>query len=84
MPTRAEAETAVQASFDLQTWLCDRLSEKRTTYPRVTITMLGRSGLAKRNAWNGKIKRFAEIEADAEAHWGTTFAQWHADLVANI
>ena len=81
---RAEAELAVVATKALQTWLCDLLCAKRTTYRRVTIMMLGSAGLNKRGAWNGQIKQFAEQEADSEVHWQTDFATWHTALVASM
>ena len=68
-PTYQEAVSALKLSHEFATFLFDRLSEKRNTFPRICLHTLAQSGLMKRGVWGGKIKHFAEDEAPKEPDW---------------
>lgn len=68
-PTYSEASAALKSSNDFATFLFEQLSDKRTTFPRISIHILGQPGLMKRGKWGGKIKHFAENDAQQEKDW---------------
>jgi hypothetical protein len=80
-PSRSEAESAIDSVFSLQAFAFDRLTAKRTTYPRTTLMTVAESGLRRRGLWSGGIKRFAENDARTEPSWRQAFREWH-DVVS--
>ena len=64
LPTRAAAAAAVDAAFEAQKFLMDRLAEKRYRYPLCAYIFLGGIGLEKRGLLNRRItRRFDDIAA---------------------
>jgi hypothetical protein len=80
--SRVEAEKAVRAAHELETFAFNRLAAHRHRYPRATLMCLAEAGLAKRGAWNGQIKRFNQEVASTEPNWALSFAAYRKDLVA--
>lgn len=68
-PTHLEAASALKSSHEFATFLFDRVSEKRNTFPRICLHTVAPSGLTKRGVWGGKIKHFHENEAQKETDW---------------
>ncbi len=68
-PTHQEAESALKSSHDFATFLFDQISHKRSTFPRICLHTVAQSGLLKRGVWGGKIRHFAENEAQKERDW---------------
>ncbi len=68
-PSHEEAVAALNSSKKFSTFLFDRLAEKNTTFPRICIHSLAKSGLSRRGKWKGKIKYFAENDAQQEKDW---------------
>lgn len=58
-----------------------RLIDRRNAYKRVTLMVLGKPGLERYGMWSGKIKRFAEEEADEEPRWDESFRAWHDEVI---
>lgn len=80
-PKRQEAVAAYQQSLDAQTFLLDRLADRRAKYPRTCAVFLGPDGLSKRNLYNGKIKQFLEQTIHSGPPLSASFSAWHQGLV---
>lgn len=72
-PTRIEAAAALDASYNLQTYIFDKLASQRNAYPRSTLISIAQEGLVRRNLWAGKIKKFFETRAPHRAELETVF-----------
>lgn len=81
-PSRVEAEAALKAAHGLNNFAFNRLAAHRNKYPRATLMSVAEAGLAKRGAWNGKIKKFSEEVAPTEDNWTLSFSKYRKDLVA--
>lgn len=51
-PTRDEAEASVRALNELEGFVCNRLADRSSTYPRSALAVLGRRGLESRGHWH--------------------------------
>ncbi|MFC5930367.1 hypothetical protein [Cryobacterium melibiosiphilum] len=83
-PKRQEAIAAYQQALDSQTFLFDRLANKRLNYPRTCYIFLGPEGLRKRNLLSGKTRRFFEPTFATEPPWSASFSAWHQALVTKV
>lgn len=68
-PTHQETAAALASSHEIATFLFDRISDKRNTFPRICLHTVAPSGLKKRGLWGGKIKHFHENDAQKETDW---------------
>ncbi len=75
-PSDVETQRAIDALYEIELFLKDRLVQVRTKYPRTTLLLLGKPGLEKRGMYRGKIKRFAEVESVSEPGWLSTYQSW--------
>jgi hypothetical protein len=80
-PTRSEASNALAVVTDLDDFFRARLADKRSSYMRTALMVLGRPGLERQGVWSGKIRRFAE-RADEEPNWDHSFRQWQEQVMA--
>jgi hypothetical protein len=67
--SRAEAQSAFDATRGVERFLFQRLALARNRYPRSALMTLAEAGLSKRGMWKGKIKRFHEEVAPTEDNW---------------
>lgn len=65
-PSWRQADLAYKCTVQLNTFILDRLADRRGTYPRATLMTLGSSGLQRRSLWAGRIKSFSETVAPTE------------------
>jgi hypothetical protein len=79
-PSRQEAVQSLSAVRDLETFVCDRLAANRSTYPRTTLSMLGRAGLDARGRWQDDI--FAESRIGPVDECQRRFARWRQQVLA--
>jgi hypothetical protein len=80
-PHYGEAQTAIDALSQLERHVFDRLAEERNTYKRTVLLTLGEEGLARRDMWKGKIRRFHEGPARTEPTWNVQLSAWTRELV---
>ncbi len=80
-PSRQEAEDGLAATAALDEFIRVRLADRRGTYPRTTLLVLGRPGLERMDLWRGEIERFA-ARADEESDWIAAYGQWRERLTA--
>lgn len=78
-PTREEARLAVAVAGEVEKFVRHRVIDRRNTYPRTALLMLGRPGLERAGVWAGRIQRFAE-RADSEPPWIESFASWRGEM----
>lgn len=81
LPSRQEAEDALQTAMDAHTFVYSQLANKRNQFPRTCWLFIGREGLVRRKLFSGKIKHFYETIAPQESDYVTLFANWHHALV---
>lgn len=74
-PSTEEAETALDAYLQIVEFVKNRLADKRLTYPRTTLMVLGRPGLERMGLWKGWMEAFMSDARD-EPQWSTSFRDW--------
>lgn len=75
-PTTAEAEVALRAAERLESFIVDRLADRRNVYKRSALMVIGGGGLAAMGLWKGEIRRFAEGDGRSEPSWSDSFLDW--------
>ena len=80
-PSVREGERALEAAHNLQTFVFDRIADRRTSYPRAALMTVAEEGLRARGMWSGKIKRFFEQVAPTEPCWRDAYSAWYRNLV---
>lgn len=76
-PTPIETTEAMSAATSLETFVMDRIADRRTTYMRAALLTLGEPGLRRRGLWSGKIAKFANNEGHAGATWQAEFLDYY-------
>lgn len=74
-----EAHAALEAAGNLEDYIKDRMSQRRTAYPRAALITLGVPGLKRRGAFDASVKEVARAAADDES-WLASFAQYAAEV----
>lgn len=75
-PTESETGLALDTLGELEEFVKARLADRRLTYKRTALLLLGTPGLDKRGLYSGQIKRFVEQEADNEDDWIVSYKKW--------
>lgn len=83
-PSSSEAEAALKAAANLHSFVFDRIVDRRSVYRRAALITVAEEGLRGRKVWSGKIKRFAETEADTEPDWRDSYTNWYRALIATL
>lgn len=80
MPSRLEAEAALDSVYALSFHCWSRIADKCTTFPRTALIVLSESGLKERNKWSGRMDKFKRETAVAEDSWLESSAKWRSEL----
>jgi hypothetical protein len=79
-PDEWAARRAVAAFIGLEEFLANRVLANRTTYPRLTLLMVGIPGLERRRLFSARMRRWlADIDEDPDA-WARHYASWRQSL----
>jgi hypothetical protein len=54
-PGKSESEESLQCLLDLERFICDRLAERSSRYPRTALMVLGGEGLRRRGRWSDEL-----------------------------
>ncbi len=78
-PSRGEAETALDTYIQVVDFVKSRLAEKRFTFPRTTLMVLGQPGLERMGLWKGKVTEVWDRLKD-EPSWASSFRDWRDEV----
>jgi hypothetical protein len=81
-PTKHEAQASLTAIIDLERFVCDRLAESRSKYPRTALSMLGRAGLDRRKVWSDHL--FSEKNIGPITQFTQDFVTWRDAILQEI
>ncbi|MCY1656953.1 hypothetical protein OVA21_06995 [Dietzia sp. SL131] len=83
-PARSEADSAVEKSLSVQSWILDLLSNKLRKFPRTSWITMGQEGLIGRGRWTRFIREFIDEHAGREVNWRTDYIGWHRELMDHV
>ncbi|MFH9075296.1 hypothetical protein [Streptomyces alboflavus] len=79
-PTRLEAQTAIDATFSLSIYSCDRLAAKKKKFPRAALMVIAEEGLRKRGKWCHFMRDFVRDVAPVEPSWQDASHAWRSEM----
>lgn len=84
MPSRLEAEAALDSVHALSFHCWSRIAEKCGVFPRTALIVLSESGLKERGKWSGSMEEFKQKTAASEDSWLESSARWRSELAEAI
>lgn len=76
LPEEREAQQAFDALEALEQFVKARLGNKRKTYLRTALLVLGMPGFRRLGLWNRWMERFVESNARQEPDWIVSYRHW--------
>ncbi|MEW2178238.1 hypothetical protein AB0890_18130, partial [Streptomyces sp. NPDC005406] len=80
IPTRLEAQAAIDATLSLSNYCWDRLVAKKKKFPRVVLMVVAEEGLRRRGKWCHFMRNFVRDVAPVEPSWLDASHAWRSEM----
>jgi hypothetical protein len=79
-PSEVQAHRALAAARALEEWITGLVIDKRFTYLRTALLMVGIPGLQRRGLWSRRLQQTLAATREAPDDWVTRYLTWRASL----